>query len=302
MGDRMGRPKDSVNCAKCKEQIPLKAAVCPYCEFHQIDKKLKRRTVEPGYNKFGVSRTVPDDVKQQVREGCGFGCVVCGRALSQYEHFKPLFSEVRHKHEADGMALLCEYHHPRKTRTILSSDQVAQWKKNPRAKQAGFIRDDELFLNGAPSTIFLGKNGTKGKITNCKIILQVQNTPLIWFEAPTGSPVLFLNALFLYPNGTPLAQIKNNEILIAPADGFDIETPNAEIKILFKNQVLLHLDRTGSDQLTIVEADLQYGCNSFIVNEKHVKIGHKGMTITGNLKMDQCPAGINMMCGCGRKD
>jgi len=40
-------------------------------------------------NKFGLSRTIPEAIKSQIRRDDGYGCVVCGNALYQYEHIDP---------------------------------------------------------------------------------------------------------------------------------------------------------------------------------------------------------------------
>lgn len=46
-------------------------------------------------NKHGLSRTIPEPVKREVRQACGFGCVFCGHALVEYEHVDPLFADAR---------------------------------------------------------------------------------------------------------------------------------------------------------------------------------------------------------------
>lgn len=30
-------------------------------------------------NKQGISRDIPDPIKRDVRQRCGFGCVICGK-------------------------------------------------------------------------------------------------------------------------------------------------------------------------------------------------------------------------------
>ena len=46
-------------------------------------------------NEHGLPRHIPADVARAVRQECGFGCVICGVALIQYEHFDPEFAEAR---------------------------------------------------------------------------------------------------------------------------------------------------------------------------------------------------------------
>lgn len=57
-------------------------------------------------NKYGLSRYVPSDVRRIVRQRCGFGCVICGLSLYDYEHFAPYFKDAK-SHDPDGITLLC---------------------------------------------------------------------------------------------------------------------------------------------------------------------------------------------------
>lgn len=64
-------------------------------------------------NKHGLSRNIPSAVRLKVRKRCGFGCVVCGSAVYDYEHFEPEFHDAK-EHSASGIALLCPTDHARK--------------------------------------------------------------------------------------------------------------------------------------------------------------------------------------------
>ena len=45
-------------------------------------------------NKHGLPRTIPPDVKRAVRRACGFGCVICGLGIVDYEHVDPTFADA----------------------------------------------------------------------------------------------------------------------------------------------------------------------------------------------------------------
>ncbi|MHB0562224.1 hypothetical protein ACX3RA_15640, partial [Escherichia coli] len=57
-------------------------------------------------NKHGLSRRIPETIKRQIRQRCGFGCVICGFGFYDYEHFKPDFVDAK-VHDPNGMTLLC---------------------------------------------------------------------------------------------------------------------------------------------------------------------------------------------------
>jgi hypothetical protein len=88
-------------------------------------------------NKNGLGRDIPSAVKRQVRQRCGFGCVVCGSAFYQYDHLGIEFKDAV-EHDPDQLVLLCGGCHDRKTRGALSTATLQRHAKNPRCKQDEF--------------------------------------------------------------------------------------------------------------------------------------------------------------------
>jgi hypothetical protein len=76
-----------------------------------------------GKNRFGLSRDIPRGIKREVRRRSGFGCVICGCAIFEYEHVDPPFSEAK-QHDPSGITLLCGQCHSYVTRGVWSKDKV----------------------------------------------------------------------------------------------------------------------------------------------------------------------------------
>ena len=102
-------------------------------------------------NKAGLSRTIPNGTKRLVRQRCGFGCVICGNAIIQYEHFNPEFENAT-KHDSNGITLLCGYCHDLKTRGFLSVDSVIAANKNPYCLQKNNSKF-QMDISSSPMTI-----------------------------------------------------------------------------------------------------------------------------------------------------
>ncbi|MEH2485180.1 Abi-alpha family protein [Bradyrhizobium sp. AZCC 2230] len=81
-------------------------------------------------NRHGLSRNIPADVKRTVRQRDGFGCVVCGKAIYDYEHFDPEFADAT-QHDPAGIVLLCISCHGKKTRGFLSKQTIAAARQSP---------------------------------------------------------------------------------------------------------------------------------------------------------------------------
>ncbi len=56
-------------------------------------------------NKHGLGRDIPRAVKTEIRERCGFGCVMCGQIPYDYDHLATPFIEAT-EHDPDDIVLL----------------------------------------------------------------------------------------------------------------------------------------------------------------------------------------------------
>lgn len=83
-----------------------------------------------GANAHGLDRAIPAHVKRQVRQECGFGCVICGRLPYEYDHFDPEFTDAK-EHRAEGIALLCSRHHSDRTAGRIAQDTVRAKRITP---------------------------------------------------------------------------------------------------------------------------------------------------------------------------
>jgi hypothetical protein len=105
-------------------------------------------------NKYRLDRYIPSNIRRQIRQNSGFGCVICGCAICEYEHVNPPFSSAR-EHDPDKMTFLCSNCHDKVTRKIWSKDKVVKAMKNPYSlinKQSRF----KLDLTGSNSWINFG--------------------------------------------------------------------------------------------------------------------------------------------------
>ncbi len=176
-------------------------------------------------NKYGLSRTIPEDVKRNVRQECGFGCVCCGLAIGSYEHIDPQFSEAR-SHDAAKMAFLCEACHSRVTRGFWSKEKVKEARKMPWCIQEGRCHD-AFDIGDNEFVVWAGAN----RIVNIETILKVDDTTLLAIEPPeiAGGPYR-LSGEFYDENGTFLFKILRNE-WFGETSNWDIECVGGKIVI-----------------------------------------------------------------------
>lgn len=90
-------------------------------------------------NKFGLRRRIGEDIKREVRRRCGYGCVICGEAFFDYDHFDPEYVDAT-EHNPDGIALLCDKHQRAKTAGRLSEASYLAAIEDPFALRQGWRR------------------------------------------------------------------------------------------------------------------------------------------------------------------
>jgi trigger factor len=99
---------------------------------------------------------IPEQIKREVRQRCGFGCVVCGLPFYDYDHMDE-YSVVR-SHEPANITLLCPQHHDEKTRRLLSLNTVKNANAAPFNRQAEFTAPHVLRNKADKAVIHVGSN------------------------------------------------------------------------------------------------------------------------------------------------
>jgi len=192
---------------------------------------------------------IPKPIREQVRQRDGFGCVICGLGIIEYEHIIP-YSDCN-AHEVDNIILLCPNHHSQVTRGFLSKDKVIAAKKNPRCKQLGYTREILEFHDN--SRIELAGN----RFCYTQTILQIGKIPIIWINPGGDHEPAKLNAKFFDNTGNnTILCIKDNE-WIADTNNWDIEATGGKLSIKdSQNNTNLVLDfKTKSPDILIKEWD-----------------------------------------------
>ena len=158
-----------------------------------------------GTNMYGLSRNIPEEIKRKVRKMCGFGCVVCGVGIVEYEHVEPEFKNCR-EHDPNNIVLLCPSCHSRVTRKFWNKDTIKLASKNPKCLQTGFTGDIFAFTKW-PSIVLGG-----AWISGVAVPISIKNQPLFIFEPPeeAGQPFR-VSASFLDSTGVQTLRILRNE-------------------------------------------------------------------------------------------
>ncbi len=161
-----------------------------------------------------VSRTIPEPIKRAVRQKCGFGCIICGAPIFQYDHH-PNFSQVQ-KHEVSGIFLLCPAHHVEKTSSRLPASILEAAVQNPinltREKTSAYrvlLGDGKKNIRLGGNQYLVNFNDTDGKFDAIRIL----GRTVVGIESQEGS--LLLNLVLTDSYGATVLEVTQGELVLS---------------------------------------------------------------------------------------
>jgi hypothetical protein len=214
-------------------------------------------------NKYGLSRNICADIRREVRQRCGFGCVKCGRAWPlDYHHFNPEFSEAT-EHKASGIALLCRYCHGLRTDGLLSETTLAEYYANPVCLKKGF-NHGALDIGRKHFAIVIGSVDVHG----AGEILRVHGESVLAIKPPEQESAPFRVDASLYDeDGQPILWITDNieePRWQADTKSWDVEVKGRRVTIRQAKRHILFQMRTQPPDALIFE---------------NLQMYHRGVTI-----------------------
>jgi len=239
-------------------------------------------------NKHGLSRAVPSEVKRTIRQQCGFGCVICGSGIIQYEHVEPEFHDAT-EHDPDCMTILCPQCHAKITTGFWSKEKVLEAMKSPLCKTKGFSKEVFDLGNAHPILQFCGV-----LLYNCSIPILVHGTPLFQIEKPEedGSPFL-LSGFFSDSKGNVSLKIVSNEWQ-ASSNNWDVEVSGSAITIReAKGDIHLKLVVEPPHKIIVERLNMFLDGMTFQANGNELRvIDSQGNTMNLTSKISDCDIGL----------
>jgi hypothetical protein len=167
-----------------------------------------------------TARNVPLPIAREVRQRCGFGCVMCGMPLYEYEHLLG-WANVK-RHVAEEITLLCDQHHRERTNSLLTEEQVRAADADPHNLRQGVSKPYDLHFTGEECRITVGSNSFTTRDTGHGTIcvpISIDGVPLIGFVLSDGHLLLNIN-LFDERNNCFLRIVNN--VLFYSVEPWDI--------------------------------------------------------------------------------
>lgn len=235
-------------------------------------------------------RNIPLPIQREVRKRCGFGCVICGFPLYEYDHLKE-WAIVR-EHKAEDITLLCDKHHKEVTTGLLPRTKVVEANKNPFNLREG--KSSEMFLHfeGNSCEVHIGGNSftteTNGEYSESIPIL-IDGIPIVAFILQDNQ--LLLNVNIFDEFNQIVMRIVNNELSYTTSP-WDIQLVGTTLTIREKvRKFLLRIKFEPPNKIFIEKARLLCNGVEILVDEDSILITNNNTLIRG-CKANNCHGGL----------
>jgi len=230
------------------------------------------------------SRTeIPEQIKREVRQRCGFGCVICGLPIYEYHHI--IDWAIVHTHEADNLTLLCDFHHKLATNQLMTRHQIETANAVPHNVTSGVSTPFGVEFRGDTVTFLLGGGWAKytgltpGHVMN---IVKIDDHAMLSMRVSDEGHALISAELFNDENET-LLLVADNEILYS----------SKTWDVTFERNRLTIREEKGSLDL-VIAFELEDG----IVSLERANLRYNGLQLVVQPEYCFTPNGSNIMSGC----
>lgn len=230
---------------------------------------------------------IPAAIKREVRQRCGHGCVFCGLPLYEYDHIVD-WSETQ-RHVADEITLLCNEHHARKTRGLLTREMVQEANGSPHNVAAGVTAPFGLHFS-ASDEVEMVVGGDSFKSTMDLYPIVVDNIPLLGFLRSAHGLALHVHLRDRY--NLPVLSVDNNELMMV-SDLWDIQFVGQQLTLhQAAREILVRLRFEPPSRVVVSRARMM--CNGVLidVDEDTIRINGGGGTYSHNWY--ELPVGITV--------
>jgi hypothetical protein len=227
-----------------------------------------------------TNRNIPLPLQREVRQRCGFGCVICGLPLYEYEHMEGWATVQRHV--ASELTLLCDKHHREKTSGLLPIADVRAANADPHNLRNGVSKPYDLHFKGDVADIRIGGNRFTcqyGGYGTAMAPLLVDGIPLV--GAVLGDDHLFLNLVVFDEFNNEILHIKNNQLLYKP-DPWDIQLVGTTLIVReAQRKILIEIVFYPPNRIDILRG--RFLCNGVevLVRPEHILLTNNNAFISG---------------------
>ncbi|PTT66830.1 hypothetical protein [Arthrobacter sp. HMWF013] len=151
---------------------------------------------------------IPAGIKRDLRQRCGFGCVLCGSPVFDYEHIDGYGVTG---HDPAAMTLLCTMHHREKSAGRLPVSMVRRADADPHNRSRSLGAKHDLFFEGNTFTVNMGSTTfTKSKSSVAARAIEIDGEAVVGFSFSEGR--ILLDITIRDQDNVPLVVVRKGQL------------------------------------------------------------------------------------------
>jgi len=232
--------------------------------------------MEPQY-----SRNIPLPIQREVRKRCGFGCVICGFPLYEYDHMKE-WANV-HEHIAEDITILCPSHHHEVTVGLLPREKVQIANLKPYNLQTGCCSPLDLHFEGQSCEFSIGGNTFTSSIGEGdfaqSIPVLIDGVPLVGFVLQDNH--LLLNVNLFDEFNQSILRIINNQLSYSVSP-WDIKLVGRHLTIRERaRELFIKMTFVPPNKVIMDQGRLLFNGVEILIYEDHILVTNNNTLISG---------------------
>lgn len=227
-----------------------------------------------------TSRNIPLPIQREIRQRCGFGCVVCGLPLYEYEHMEE-WAQVK-RHVAEEITLLCDQHHREKTGGLLPKEVVRQANSSPFNLREGVSKPYALHFAGKHAEVIIGGNSftceDQGYGT-VMVPISIDGVALVGLILGDGH--LLLNFVAFDECNQPVLHIKNNQLIYSMSP-WDVQLVGTTLTLREAHRkILLEIEFAPPNKIVVTRGRFLRNGVEVLVRPDNILVTNNSAYISG---------------------
>lgn len=219
-------------------------------------------------NKYGLSRSIDESTKKEIRQRSKYGCVVCRSGIIDYEHINLEWIDAK-EHNPDNICCLCPSCHAKVTRGFLSKKTVKEYYENIQIKKDVKPPSDFFDFHGNETKLYIGNIIYESMP---ETVLEYCGEQIISIKPGNRIERASINAKFTDSFGVECFNISGNE-WIGKNENFDLEVTGARFIIKKSNRTYLKLKNEPPGKIIVEQLDMRYKDIHILASDQDLAIG-----------------------------
>lgn len=217
---------------------------------------------------------IKEAIKREIRQRCGFGCVICGFPIYEYDHMLG-WANVK-RHVASEITLLCDTHHTAKSSKLMPAFIVEEANRSPYNLRQNFSTPSILYYSGKKAIIKMGRSNFIITDNDDGVIFEtIKINEFTMIQVKLEDNHFLLSMTLLDKKNIPVFIIEDNMMKYS-VGSWDINFVGRNLTIRKKSRdIFLDINFETPNIINFRRGNFYFRGNKFTVTKEGLKINDK---------------------------